>query len=79
MTARNAIQAAQMAKLGIIGPQDIVDGRRGFWAVLSPGGHTVGALFNDFGNFFFTVWTRLIMTYVLEKPEIFSFVRRSEE
>lgn len=37
--ASNGYQAAALAAAGMTGPEDIVGGRRGFWAVLSPNGH----------------------------------------
>lgn len=48
--ASNGLQAAALAKAGLTGPDDIIGGRRGFWAVLSPGGHTEGSLTDNLGE-----------------------------
>ena len=37
--ASNGLRAALLAADGFTGPTAILEGRRGFWAVLSPGGH----------------------------------------
>ncbi|MEX2598401.1 MAG: MmgE/PrpD family protein, partial [Dehalococcoidia bacterium] len=38
--ASNGVQAVQLSKAGFTACDDILGGRRGFWAVLSPGGHS---------------------------------------
>ncbi|TAK79360.1 MAG: MmgE/PrpD family protein [Dehalococcoidia bacterium] len=37
--AMSGLRAASLAAAGFSGPTTILEGRRGFWAVLSPGGH----------------------------------------
>ncbi len=37
--AASGLRAASLASRGFTGPEEILDGRRGFWAVLSPNGH----------------------------------------
>ncbi|RJQ09615.1 MAG: MmgE/PrpD family protein [Dehalococcoidia bacterium] len=37
--ASNGLRAASLVSMGFSGPKAILEGRRGFWAVLSPGGH----------------------------------------
>ena len=48
--ASNGLQAATLAKNGFTSADDILDGRRGFWAVLSPAGHNEAALLDDLGS-----------------------------
>ena len=48
--AANGLQAAQLSKAGFTGADDILDGRRGFWAVLSPNGHSEEALLGGLGE-----------------------------
>jgi 2-methylcitrate dehydratase PrpD len=48
--ASNGLQAATLAKAGFSGPDDVIGGRRGFWAVLSAAGHDEPALTADFGK-----------------------------
>lgn len=48
--ASNGVQATSLAALGLTGPEDIVGGRRGFWAVLSPNGHSSDALTSKLGE-----------------------------
>ena len=48
--ASNGLQAALWAKAGFTACDDIIGGRRGFWAVLSPGGHTEEALTGRLGQ-----------------------------
>jgi 2-methylcitrate dehydratase PrpD len=48
--ASNGVQAAQFARAGWLGSDDIVGGRRGFWAVLSPNGHSEEALTGILGE-----------------------------
>ena len=48
--ASNGLQAALLAKEGFTGPDDIIGGRRGFWAVLSAAGHDEEQLLGDFGQ-----------------------------
>ena len=47
--ASNGYQAAALAARGMNAAPDIIDGRRGFWAVLSPNGHEPGRLVDDLG------------------------------
>jgi 2-methylcitrate dehydratase PrpD len=48
--ASNGLQAAAFAGAGLTAADDILDGRRGFWAVLSPDGHSEQALLGDLGT-----------------------------
>jgi 2-methylcitrate dehydratase PrpD len=48
--AQNGLQSAVWAAAGFTGAPDILGGRRGFWAVLSPNGHSVEALLGDWGQ-----------------------------
>ena len=48
--ASNGLQAAYLAGHGFTGADDILGGRRGFWAVLSPGGHREEALLGGLGE-----------------------------
>jgi 2-methylcitrate dehydratase PrpD len=48
--ASNGLQAALLAQDGFTGPEQIIEGRRGFWAVLSPGGHSKPALLEGLGQ-----------------------------
>ncbi|MEX2431274.1 MAG: MmgE/PrpD family protein [Dehalococcoidia bacterium] len=48
--ASNGLQAALLAKAGFTACDDIIGGRRGFWAVLSPGGHMEEALTEKLGE-----------------------------
>ncbi|MQG21709.1 MAG: MmgE/PrpD family protein [SAR202 cluster bacterium] len=48
--ASNGLQATLLAKDGLTGPQDIIGGRRGFWAVLSSQGHDEQQLIDAFGS-----------------------------
>ena len=47
--ASNGLQAAYLAQYGFTGADDIIGGRRGFWEVLSPNGHSEEALLSEFG------------------------------
>ncbi len=47
--ASTGLEAALMAEAGLTAADDIVGGRRGFWAVLSPEGHDEAALLDDLG------------------------------
>lgn len=42
--ASSGLRAASLVALGFSGPEAILEGRRGFWAVLSPGGHNVAPI-----------------------------------
>jgi len=48
--ASSGMQAAAWAKSGFTASDDIIGGRRGFWAVLSPGGHSQEALLGRLGE-----------------------------
>lgn len=48
--ASNGLQAAHLAERGFTGADDIIGGRRGFWEVLSPNGHSEDALLGGFGE-----------------------------
>jgi 2-methylcitrate dehydratase PrpD len=48
--ASNGLQAAKLAQAGFTGPDDVIGGRRGFWAVLSAAGHDEAALNGEFGK-----------------------------
>ncbi|MDA1035308.1 MAG: MmgE/PrpD family protein [Chloroflexi bacterium] len=48
--ASNGLQAAMLAKAGFTGPDDIIGGRRGFWAVLSGAGHDEAQLLGEWGE-----------------------------
>ena len=48
--ASNGLQAALLAREGFTGPDDILGGRRGFWAVLSAAGHSEEQLVGGFGE-----------------------------
>ena len=47
--AGNGYQAAAFARAGLTSAPDIIGGRRGFWAVLSPNGHDENALLGELG------------------------------
>lgn len=49
-SAQAGLEAALWARGGLVGPQDIIGGRRGFWAVHSPNGHTEEALVGNLGS-----------------------------
>jgi len=48
--AENGLRAATWAQSGFTGGDDIIGGRRGYWAVASPNGHSEDALLGDFGE-----------------------------
>lgn len=48
--ASNGLQAAYLARYGFTGADDILGGRRGFWQVLSPNGHSEEALLDRLGD-----------------------------
>ena len=48
--ASNGVQSARLAAQGFSGADDILGGRRGFWQVLSPNGHSEGALLAEIGS-----------------------------
>jgi len=48
--AETGMRAAVWAQAGFTGADDIIGGRRGFWAVLSPNGHSEEALLGDLGG-----------------------------
>ncbi len=48
--ASNGLQAAYLARRGFTGADDILGGRRGFWQVLSPNGHSERALLDRLGD-----------------------------
>ncbi|MFL2546893.1 MAG: MmgE/PrpD family protein [Candidatus Rariloculaceae bacterium] len=48
--AENGLRAATWAQHGFMGGDDIIAGRRGFWAVHSADGHSEDALLGDFGE-----------------------------
>jgi len=48
--ASNGLQAVMLAKAGFTGPDDIIGGRRGFWAVLSSSGHDAAQLLGMWGE-----------------------------
>ena len=48
--ASNGLQAAYLARHGFTGADDILGGRRGFWEVLSPNGHSEDALLGGLGE-----------------------------
>ncbi len=48
--AENGLRAAKWAQVGFTGGNDIIGGRRGFWAVASRDGHSEEALVGDFGK-----------------------------
>ncbi|MEK9658822.1 MAG: MmgE/PrpD family protein [Chloroflexota bacterium] len=48
--AANGLQAVQLAKAGFTAADDIIGGRRGFWAVLSPNGHDEAQLTGRLGE-----------------------------
>ena len=48
--ASNGLQGAMLARHGFTSADDILGGRRGFWAVLSPAGHSEAALLGDLGS-----------------------------
>ena len=48
--ASNGIQSAVLAAMGFTSTEAILEGRRGFWAVLSQPGHDEGALVRDLGS-----------------------------
>lgn len=47
--ASNGLQAAYLARYDFTGADDILGGRRGFWEVLSPNGHSEEALLKNIG------------------------------
>lgn len=49
-SAQAGLEAAMWAKAGLSGPEDIIGGRRGFWAVHSPNGHNKDALVGNLGS-----------------------------
>ncbi len=49
-SAANGLQAAQLAKAGFTSADDILGGRRGFWAVLSAAGHSEEQLLGGLGE-----------------------------
>ncbi len=48
--ARNGVEAALFAQAGLTSSTDIIGGRRGFWAVLSPRGHSTEVLLAERGD-----------------------------
>ena len=48
--AENGLRAANWAQAGFTGGDDIIGGRRGFWAVASRDGHSEEALIGDLGK-----------------------------
>ena len=48
--ASNGIQSATLALAGFTSSETILEGRRGFWAVLSPNGHDESALTSGLGE-----------------------------
>ena len=48
--ASNGYQSAALAAMGMNAAPDILDGRRGFWAVLSPNGHEASRLTDHLGT-----------------------------
>lgn len=48
--AEAGVRAAAWANAGFTGADDILGGRRGFWAVLSPDGHSEDALLGELGQ-----------------------------
>ena len=48
--ASNGLQAAQLAKAGFTSADDVLGGRRGFWAVLSAAGHSEEQLLGGLGE-----------------------------
>ena len=48
--ASNGLQAVLLAKNGFTGPDDVIGGRRGFWAVLSAAGHDQDQLLSEWGE-----------------------------
>ena len=48
--ASNGVQSARLAAKGFSGADDILGGRRGFWQVLSPNGHSEEALLAEVGS-----------------------------
>lgn len=48
--AASGMQAASWARAGFTASDDIIGGRRGFWAVLSPAGHSERALLDGLGD-----------------------------
>ena len=48
--ARDGLEGAELARNGLTATPDILGGRRGFWAVLSPNGHSEEALLGDLGT-----------------------------
>jgi 2-methylcitrate dehydratase PrpD len=48
--AASGMQAASWAQAGFTASDDIIGGRRGFWAVLSPAGHSEDALLGRLGE-----------------------------
>lgn len=50
-SASVGVRSAYLAGLGLNSADDIIGGRRGFWAVLSPNGHSEEKLLNDLGRY----------------------------
>ena len=48
--ASDGLRSADFARHGLGGAEDILGGRRGFWAVLSPNGHSEAALLDGLGE-----------------------------
>jgi len=48
--AESGLRAATWARVGFTGGDDIIGGRRGFWAVASPDGHSERALLDNLGE-----------------------------
>ena len=48
--ASTGLHAATIAAAGMTSAEDIIGGRRGFWAVLSPNGHSESALLDGMGE-----------------------------
>lgn len=49
-SASSGLRAAYLAGYGLNSADDIIGGRRGFWAVLSPNGHSADKLLNQLGE-----------------------------
>ena len=48
--ASNGVQAALLASMGFTGNDAMIEGRRGFWAVLSPAGHDESVIHDQLGQ-----------------------------
>jgi 2-methylcitrate dehydratase PrpD len=48
--AQAGLHGAVWAKAGLTGPEDIIGGRRGFWAILCPDGHAEETLVGSLGS-----------------------------